>query len=335
MPYYNGQRNSWTAQVVHDGKKYRTQHQTRSQALQWEEAKKSELSKGVEEHSPQMSTASLYDWAVAYLNHVKERHVPKTYLEKCKAFKEFFRAFDPDMEIAELHRGQVLRHFQEQARIRSGNAANKDRKNLLAAWNWAVHYLPDFPQSNPFDVARCAEVRSPRQVPTEEEFWAVYHAAESDQDKLMLLCYLHLAARRTEIFQLRREDVDLDRKQIMLRTCKRREGSMSCDWLPMSTSLHRAMTEHLSCTSSPWIFANPATGEPYIARPRWIAGLCRKAGVKQFGLHGIRHLSASILVAQQVPLTEVQAVLRHTSVLTTQRYVHRLRTGRCIVSVFQ
>lgn len=121
---------------------------------------------------------------------------------------------------------------QEQAKARSGNATNKDRKNLVAAWNWACQYLPGHPSHNPFLVDRFPEIRSPRYVPSENDFWKVYYCAESYKDSVMLLSFLHLAARRNEIFNLRREDVDLKRKQIRLYTRKRRDGSLEFEWLP-------------------------------------------------------------------------------------------------------
>lgn len=53
------------------------------------------------------------------------------------------------------------------------------------------------------------------------------------------------------------------------------------------------------------------------------------------GLHGIRHLSASILVNAKVSLLDVQAILRHTNLTTTQRYVHRLESVRKAIEVFE
>lgn len=334
MPYYNKQRGSWTAQVVWNQQKHRSQHSSRESAALWEDAKRQELSEGVN-HEPLMCMESLYEWAVAYLDWSKDKHSDKTYMEKQHAFRQFFKSFNPDMEPSDLQRFYVLRHFQRQSQLRSGNAANKDRKNLMAAWGWAARYFPSWPQDNPFCVHKLPEQRTPRQVPSEEDFWAVYGAAESEQDKVMLLCYLHLAARRNEIFQLRLEDVDLDRRRIRLSTRKRKDGSQHFDWLAMTDRLHRELTRHLAATSGPWVFPDPATGQPYVVRSKWLARLCRLSGVRSFGLHGIRHLSASILADQEVPLTDVQAVLRHTSLITTQRYVHRLKTGRCLVSVFE
>ncbi len=331
MPYFNKQRDTWMAQVVVNGHKLRSQHPTKAAAVQWEVDRKREL----EQAAPPSAALTLRAWAEAYLAFSAEKHSRKTLDEKKLAFRQLFASIAPETAAADLHKGAALAHFADQARSRSGNAANKDRKNLAAAWSWAAEYLPDFPARNPFLTSRFPEDRRARYMPPEKDFWAVYEQAERGQDQLMLLCFLHLAARKQEIFRLRREDVDLSRNQVRLLTRKRKDGSEHLDWLPMTVRLRRAMARHLVETSGPWVFPDPRTGEPYLSRQRWLPGLCRKAGVKEFGLHGIRHLSASILIASKVSLLDVQAVLRHTNLTTTQRYVHRLESVRKAIEVFE
>ena len=66
---------------------------------------------------------------------------------------------------------------------------------------------------------------------------------------------------------------------------------------------------------------------PYLYLQNWLKKLCAKAGVDQFGFHGIRHLFASILANRNVPLVEIQKMLRHGSITTTARYIHSLGAG--------
>ncbi len=332
MPHFNAQRGKWMAQIVVNSQKLRRQFETKAEARRWEIEKKDELDKAAPV-APLCLT--LRAWADAYLAFSAEKHSLKTVKEKKFVFRTLFASISPETAAADLHKGAALAHFAAQARERSGYAANKDRKNLVAAWSWAAEYLPGFPPRNPFLTSRFAEERCARYVPPEKDFWAVYDQAESDQDQLMLLCFLHLAARKQEIFRLRREDIDLSRKQVRLCTKKRKDGSEHFDWLPMTDRLHKAMSRHLVVLPGPWVFPDPHTGEPYIARQRWLARLCRKAKVKPFGLHGIRHLSASILVSAKVSLLDVQAILRHTNLTTTQRYVHRLESVRKAIEVFE
>jgi len=52
--------------------------------------------------------------------------------------------------------------------------------------------------------------------------------------------------------------------------------------------------------------------------------LCKRAGVKEFGFHAIRHLTASIMYREGQPVAVIQAVLRHKSPQTTTRYLQLL-----------
>lgn len=336
MPYWNAKRRKWTGQVTQNGERQTSQHGSKSAALRWEADLKRELESGLSQQThAAIRTVSLLEWATMYLDHAQLKFIGKTYSEKRLSFRLLLQSFSPDMAVSGLGKGAVLAHFSRQAQARSGYAANKDRKNLLAAWSWGVEHIPGFPERSPFLTDRFAEERSPRQMPTEKEFWAVHEAAESEQDRVMLLCFLHLAARRNEIFQLRRDDVDLDRRQVRLCTRKRKDGSMHHDWLPMTGRLHEALSKHLAAHSGEWVFPNPQTGLPYVERSKWLPKLCRLAQVREFGLHGIRHLSASILVNGKVSLLDVQTILRHTNLTTTQRYVHRLESVRKAIEVFE
>ena len=82
------------------------------------------------------------------------------------------------------------------------------------------------------------EIRHPRYVPPEEDFWKIYEVAEG-QDKVMLLTFLHLAARRGEIFRLTWADVDFGNDRIRLWTRKRKDGSFEWDLLPMTKELRK------------------------------------------------------------------------------------------------
>ena len=148
-----------------------------------------------------MTTESLLiEWANDYLTYARTRFTSKTYDEKRFIFKRFFKAINPKLLVSELTVRQALAFLQKQAEDRSGYAANKERKNLLAAWNWGIKYMA-LPSPNPFLVDKFLERRQARYIPSERDFWKGYDAGEG-QDKIMLLAYLQLAARRSEIFRL-------------------------------------------------------------------------------------------------------------------------------------
>lgn len=333
MPYWNAKKKRWVGQVIRQGKKYHCFRKSKTEAKQWEAEKRIELKN--QANSLQIRTVSLLDFASQYLDFSKMKFSKKTYEEKKFAFRLLFTSIDPGCPVGELHQGDILSHLQQQAETRSGNAANKDRKNLVAAWNWGCKYIPDFPAKNPFLIDRFPEIRSPRYVPSEDDFWRVFHQAESFQDEVLLIAFLHLAARRNEVFNLRREDVNFENSQIRLYTRKRKDGSLEFDWLPLTGKLEKLLHEHLSMHKSEWIFPNPKNGVPYLNRNKWLPRLCKKAQVKPFGIHGIRHLSASILVQNGISLIDIQTILRHKNITTTQRYIHRLESVRSAMEVFK
>lgn len=193
-----------------------------------------------------------------------------------------------------LGKQMVLAHMNEQARNRLGHAANKDRKNLVAAWNWGHAYLPGWPRDNPFqDVPRQREVESPRYVPPVEDFWKIYDSLAMGQDKVMLFMLLHTAARRSELFKLLWSDVDFERRKVRLWTQKRR-GGLEQDWIPMTGELFDMLSwwhEHRTFPEKENVFicedmnnfCKELYGSPFKHCRHWMSRLCERVGVEPFG----------------------------------------------------
>lgn len=149
----------------------------------------------------------------------------------------------------------------------------------------------------------------------------------------MLLAYLHTAARRGELFKLRWEDVDFADARLRLFTRKRKDGSLESDWLPMTDDLYNSLLYYKQNSNNEWVFPNPRTNIAYYERNKWMPRLCEKAGVKRFGLHAIRHLTASILAKANIPLIDIQNILRHRKLTNTERYIRRISSLRPALKV--
>jgi integrase len=281
----------------------------------------------------------LGDWAQTYLDVAKSRFADKTYDEKRSMFRRFFEVVSPTLPVSKLKPADVLAYTIKQKEDRSGYAANKDRKNLVAAWNWGMKYMdPPLPGPNPCLVDRMPEERQPRYVPPEEDFWKVFDTAEG-QDKLMLLAFLHLAARRSEIFRLTWSDIDFGNNRVRLWTRKRADGTYEYDWLPMTAQLRESFRSwwenrpfkdhsHVFLCLDETEFTREYYGKPFVYRLQFMRRLCDRAKVKRFGFHAIRHLSASILYSLGCEIAVIQAILRHKSPNTTERYLRSIGLER-------
>lgn len=318
MPYKE-KDGRWRAVVKKNGNRSTKFFSTKKEAKAWETSVKSG------ELKQETNTISLAELAVEYLSFAKAKYAEDTYKEKARTFKRFFALVNPDISALDFANGKgrrmMLKYVTEQKEARSGYAANKDRKNLVAAWNWGIKYL-DLPTNNPCLVEKMAEIRQPRYVPPEADFWKVYEVCMS-ADKVMLLTFLHTAARRSELFRLTWADVDFHNKTIRLSTKKRLDGSTEYDVLPMTDELTDALSGHFRQSKSFNVFVSEKD-KNYVERIKFMPKMCKKVGVKPFGYHAIRHLTATTLYHNGCDLATIQAILRHKSPSTTERYLKTL-----------
>ena len=145
MPYLMPS-GKWRAKRMIQGKVKTKSFQTKQEAKKWESAQEAET---WQQESSTIRMASLLDFNNAYLDMVKERFAQKTASEKKLAFKYLFKVVDPGMIPQEMTPAMALEVMRFIARTSSGNAANKARKNLVAAWEWGRRYY-GLPVVNPF-----------------------------------------------------------------------------------------------------------------------------------------------------------------------------------------
>jgi len=125
-------------------------------------------------------------------------------------------------------------------------------------------------------------------------------------------------ARKREVLDARWEDFDLDRRSWRIHTTKLGKARH----VPLSDGAISVLQAVPQIEGCPWVFANPKTRKPYVAiHCSW--DTARKAGgLADVRMHDLRHSFASFLVNAGRTLYEVQHLLGHTQIKTTQRYSH-------------
>lgn len=87
-----------------------------------------------------------------------------------------------------------------------------------------------------------------------------------------------------------------------------------------------------------WVFPNPKTNRPFVSIFNAWNTTRNKAGLAGLRIHDLRHSFASALVNHGVPIYDVQKLLGHQSIKTTERYSHlspeRLRQSASAASTF-
>jgi integrase len=176
-------------------------------------------------------------------------------------------------------------------------------------------------KSNPTDgIPLMAENNKKERYLSAEEAQRLY-AAVSDSPNPMLKFIIPMlilsGARKREVLDARWEDFDLDRRLWRIPMTKLGRPRH----VPMSDGVLRLLdtVPRMDC---PWVFANPKTLKPFVSIFCAWDSARTKAGLADVRIHDLRHSFASLLINSGRTLYEVQHILGHTQVKTTQRYAH-------------
>lgn len=161
------------------------------------------------------------------------------------------------------------------------------------------------------------------------------------------LALVHAATglRPEEAFGLKWEDIDWQKGQIQIRrgwskgkeTPGKTLGSMTevVMHLALAQALQAWRLESLYSFDSNWVFASSrakgkvprsavSAGKDHLRPAAVKAGVIPKGYKGRFGWHNLRHSLATFFAANEVSLSVIQSILRHSKPSTTAVYTHRV-----------
>ena len=124
-------------------------------------------------------------------------------------------------------------------------------------------------------------------------------------------------ARKREVLDAKWTEFDLERRQWRVSITKAGKPR----YVPLSDGVVQLLST-LAHDSPKWVFPNPKTGKPYVSIFCSWNTARKQAGLADVRIHDLRHSFASFLVNAGRSLYEVQKILGHTQIKTTQRYAH-------------
>ena len=130
-------------------------------------------------------------------------------------------------------------------------------------------------------------------------------------------------ARKREVLDAKWEDFDMERTSWRIPNTKAGKARI----VPLSDAATALLTKLRKKKRSPYAFANPITLKPYKSIYYSWHTARKEAGLDDVRIHDLRHSFASFLVNAGRSLYEVQTLLGHTQIKTTQRYAHLSTTS--------
>lgn len=180
-------------------------------------------------------------------------------------------------------------------------------------------------EKNPVKLVRKPSVSNARtRFLTEDECEKLLDAClESRNPYLYSIVALALGTgmRRGELLGLRWQDVDLREKSITL--TKTKNGSMRCiPLVPVTLKILMPLFENETVLDPSHHIFPSLNLERYIdIRTAWIFAV-KRACIKDFKFHDLRHSCASFLQATGATIQEIMEILGHRDIRSTIRYTH-------------
>ena len=136
--------------------------------------------------------------------------------------------------------------------------------------------------------------------------------------KPIVVTALNTGMRKGEILNLKWDNIDLRHGFILLDITKNGERRE----IPINDTLRQSLQAITRRLDSPYVFYDHVTGNRYQDVKRSFKTALRKAGIRDFHFHDLRHTFASHLVMAGVDITTVKELLGHKTLTMTLRYSH-------------
>ncbi len=261
----------------------------------------------------------------AYLDYSSRKHALKTFKYKKSVFKSFYRFLKKDFQIDEITPLMILKYLETRP---SNNNYNVHRKELSSLFTYAKDKLEVIDRNPVKKIDKLPHTAARKRVPHGDDIIKLLEAADPETDeKDLLIVLLHTLARIDEVLRLTWDDINFERRVLTKWTRKTKDGSYKSIQVAINDELYYTLIKMWkSRKQDRWVFYNEKTNTRFYHRPKFMKGLCKRAGiVPYFGFHTLRHLMASILVDNpKISIKTIQKILGHSEARTTEIYLHSI-----------
>ena len=217
-------------------------------------------------------------------------------------------------DVIALHHGMWAKGF-------ALGTANRCLILLRYAMNLAVRWeIPGMTKNPTKDVPLFEDPSNKERYLSEEEAQTLYRAVQASRNPMLqyiIPMLILTGARKREVLDAKWTEFDLERRQWRVSVTKAGKPR----YVPLSDGVVQ-MLSTMPHDNRTWVFPNPKTAKPYVSIFISWDTARKQAGLADVRIHDLRHSFASFLVNAGRSLYEVQKILGHTQIKTTQRYAH-------------
>lgn len=277
-------------------------------------------------------TAVVEDWALREIEgHVAKRECPVEYVEQLdrmrysentkKTYVNFFRQFInhfPDNRIDAISDDQINQYMRHLLTTKKVSSSTQNQAiNAIKFYYEKVRKR----DRKVYALERPLKETKLPKVLSQEEVIAILRSADNLKHRTMLWLIYAAGLRRSELINLRINDIDSNRMVVNIRGGKGKKDRITL----LSEKVLVLLRDYFRrYRPRVWLFEG-ALGEPYSASSlqKVFSAALRKSGVrKEATLHTLRHSFATHLLENGTDIRYIQALLGHNSSKTTEIYTH-------------
>jgi integrase len=241
-----------------------------------------------------------------YLARKQASLAPRSYVEVRRHLRDYSSPLHT-MSIADIDR-RAIAVLLGQVETGSGAVSrNRLRSSLSAFWKWAI--AEGLTETNPVLGTLKAEVAASRdRVLTPDELRKLWHALGDNRFSEVVRLLLLTACRRTEIGNLTWQEIDLNRKLIVLSPDRTKNGRGL--ELPLSTQALAIINRTPRRNTTPFLFSDT---NGFGGWDQDKLRLDARLGIAPWRIHDLRRTAASGMQRLGIRLEVIERALNHVS----------------------
>lgn len=247
----------------------------------------------------------------------------KSWVTDVSLLKTHLLPYFGHMPMGEVSKLQVVEFVSGLRQSKKPSTVNRVLILLRFIYNQAIRWeTPGISHNPTAGTAMLRDNARKERYLSKEEARQLYDAvceSESPILRHVIALLVLTGARKREALDARWADFDIERR--IWRVPMSKSGRPR--HIPLSDgALDVLMRIDKSDHSNDYLFASTKTGKPYTSIFGAWDRARKRANLKDVRIHDLRHSFASMLVNQGRSLYEVQQILGHQQIKTTQRYAH-------------
>ena len=290
------------------------------------------IATGYDPWQPKPETLTLSEAGKRFIEDCEARGLRPATIETYRGvIRQFTNEAGPDVSVADVKTSDV-RAFAVQSHLAPSSRHHR-LNHVKTFFSWAVR--SGLAESNPADNANIQ--RAKKQTPkfiTPADFERILTALDYSLSKPgpfprnqraaywlkpMVQTAYNLGLRRGEVIRLTWRDINLEDGTVSIKLSKGGDRH-----LPMPAGLVDVLCDWYDVTGPDGHVFVTSRGTPpesdYVGRS--FRRICKLAGVSTGAFHALRHGTATALLTAGASARDVQAILGHAKITTTEKYLH-------------